>query len=137
MAEIDSVLARVTELERAMIGITESHKSGKSLLSIALSVFVAVSASLVGLSIYSINRIDVVSDRVSDTRDETTKIGAGLTVLAGRFDGLEKQVDQVDVRVQSLGDKVDYLTSTTLLVARAVGIPQTDLPLARDPEKPQ
>jgi hypothetical protein len=136
MAEIDAILARVSELERAMVEITQAQKSARWVLPIAISIFVA-GAGLVGaLNVYAIARIDTVGDRVSDTRDTATTIGADVTVLKGRFDGLERQVANVDSRLGAVNEKVDYLTATTNLVARAVGISANELPQPRDPNKP-
>lgn len=143
-AEIDAIRARMTELERAMVEVSHAQRSARWVLPIAVSVFVAGAGVLGALNVYAIARIDTVSDRVSDTRDQATKTGADVTVLTGRFDALEKTVAQIDgtvqgmsADVQTLGGKVDFLTATTTMIARTVGIAEKDLPLPLDPDKPR
>ena len=120
MADIDAVLARVSDLERAIVTVTEAQKSGRWVLPIVIGVFVGVGGILGALNVYSIARIDTVGDRVSDTRDQATETGANVTVLTGRFDAIDKTVTQIDVSVSGLKDrmdgldrKADFLTSTT------------------------
>ena len=120
-----------------MVEINQAQRSGRWVLPIAVSVFVA-GAGLVGaLNVYSIARIDTVGDRVNDTRTTTSAVAADVTVLKNDVDSVDTQVARIDARVETLDYKVDYLTATTLLVAKAVGISTNDLPIPREPDKRQ
>ena len=68
--------------------------------------------------------------------------GSACTVT-GRFDAMDKTVAQIDAsvgvindRVGDLDRKVDFLTSTTTLIAQQVGIKEDELPIMRGPDKP-
>lgn len=122
MTELEKLEARMSQYERALTEVGALQRTGRSVLTTAVAVFLGVGAIIGALNVYSISRVDTVGDRANDTANVVAEMKGEVIVIKGRLDSLDNNVTAIQADIRAISADTADLKLTSREIARALDI---------------